>query len=50
MRVAALQMTSGTDVAANLRAASLGLAQAAEAGAELVVLPEYFCLLGRRHQ
>ena len=50
MQVAALQMTSGTDVAANLRAASLGLARAAEAGAELVVLPEYFCLLGRHER
>jgi nitrilase len=50
MRVAALQMISGTDVAANVRAAALGLAQAAEAGAELVVLPEYFCLLGRHER
>ena len=50
MQVAALQMTSSTDVAANVRAASLGLAQAAEAGAEVVVLPEYFCLLGRHER
>ncbi|MEI7786301.1 MAG: carbon-nitrogen hydrolase family protein [Betaproteobacteria bacterium] len=47
MKVAALQMVSGTDVAANLRAAAQGLAEAAQAGAELALLPEYFCLLGR---
>ena len=47
MKVAVLQMVSGTDVAANVRAAGLALAEAAEAGAELALLPEYFCLLGR---
>ena len=47
MKIAALQMVSGTDVAANVRAAGLALAEAAEAGAELALLPEYFCLLGR---
>lgn len=48
MKVAALQMVSATTVQANLERAGLLLAQAAEAGAELAVLPEYFCLLGRR--
>ena len=46
MKVAAIQMVSGTEVRANLSAARLGLAQAAHKGAELAVLPEYFCLLG----
>ncbi len=46
MKVAALQMVSGPDLAANLSAAGALLAQAAEAGAELAVLPEYFCLMG----
>lgn len=46
MRIAAIQMTSGTDVAANLRDAAVWIAQAAGSGAELVVLPEYFCLMG----
>lgn len=48
MKVAALQMVSATTVEANLARAGLLLTQAAEAGAELAVLPEYFCLLGRR--
>ena len=48
MKVAALQTVSGTSVAGNLDAAARLLAQAAEAGAELAVLPEYFCLMGAR--
>ncbi len=48
MKVAAIQMVSGTSVEPNLRAAHALLVQAASAGAELAVLPEYFCLLGRR--
>jgi nitrilase len=48
MKVAAIQMVSGTSVEPNLRQAHALLAQAAQAGAELAVLPEYFCLLGRR--
>jgi nitrilase len=48
MKVAALQMISGTQAEANLRAAHALLAEAAQAGAELAVLPEYFCLMGRR--
>ena len=47
MKVAAIQMVSGTDVQANLRSAGTALAQAAQAGAELALLPEYFCLLGQ---
>ncbi|MDP2817349.1 MAG: carbon-nitrogen hydrolase family protein [Polaromonas sp.] len=46
MHVAALQMVSGTSVQANLEAARQLLGQAAAQGAELAVLPEYFCLMG----
>ena len=48
MKVAAIQMVSTPDVARNLVAARQLLQQAADAGAELAVLPEYFCLLGRK--
>jgi predicted amidohydrolase len=47
-RIAALQMVSGPELAANLSVAERLLAEAAAAGAKLVVLPEYFCLIGRR--
>jgi nitrilase len=46
-RVAAVQMVSRPQVDANLRDAAQLIAQAARAGAQLVVLPEYFCLMGR---
>lgn len=48
MRVAAVQMVSGATVGPNLAAAHALLREAARAGAELAVLPEYFCLMGRR--
>ena len=44
-RVAAIQMTSGRDVAANLDAASAMLAEASGMGAQLLVLPENFAFL-----
>ncbi len=47
MKVAAIQMVSGADRDANLARARDLLAQARAQGAELAVLPEYFCLLGR---
>lgn len=47
-RVAAIQMVSGTDVAANLSRAAELIARAAGEGAQLVALPEYFCILGAR--
>ena len=47
MKAALLQMVSVTHMPANLDAAERLLAQAAQAGAELAVLPEYFCLMGR---
>ncbi|MSQ66250.1 MAG: carbon-nitrogen hydrolase family protein [Limnohabitans sp.] len=48
MKAALLQMVSGVSMLANLDAADDLLAQAAAQGAELAVLPEYFCLLGQR--
>lgn len=46
--VAAIQMVSAPDVAANLAAAGRLLGEAAEAGARLAALPENFYLIGRR--
>jgi nitrilase len=46
VRVAALQMTSGPEVSANLAAAAALLAEARDAGARLAVLPENFSLIG----
>ncbi len=48
MKIAALQMVSSPDVDRNLEIAARLIAQAADAGAALVALPEYFCLMGRR--
>ena len=45
-RVAALQMISGNDIAENLASAGRLIAQAAAAGARLLVLPEAFALFG----
>jgi predicted amidohydrolase len=47
MRIAALQMVSAPEVAPNLESAARLIAAAAAAGARLVALPEYFCILGR---
>jgi len=46
-RVAAVQMVSSTSVQDNLEQADVLIHQAAQAGAQLVVLPEYFFLMGR---
>ena len=46
MKVAALQMTSGLQVAANLATARRLLEAAAAAGARLAVLPENFAFMG----
>ena len=48
MKIAALQTVSATSVQANLAAARDLLDEAARLGAELAVLPEYFCLMGQR--
>ena len=47
-RVAAVQMVAGGDVAVNLAQAGPLIEDAARAGARLVVLPEYFGILGAR--
>ncbi len=47
-RVAAIQMVSTPVVADNLVAAAELIARAAGEGAQLVALPEYFCILGRK--
>lgn len=47
MKIAALQMVSTPRVDDNLETARRLIAQATRDGAGLVVLPEYFCLMGR---
>ncbi len=47
LKIAALQMVSTPDLDRNLAAARRLMAEAADGGARLVALPEYFCLLGR---
>ena len=47
-RVGLVQMVSTPSVAENLAAAAKLVAEAARQGAKLVVLPEYFCILGMR--
>lgn len=44
---ACVQMVSGTNVADNLKSAEQGIAKAANQGANLVILPEYFCIMGQ---
>ncbi|HSV68571.1 MAG TPA: carbon-nitrogen hydrolase family protein [Methylibium sp.] len=48
MKIAAVQMLSTPDVARNLERAAALVAEAAAAGAELIGLPEYFCLMGHQ--
>jgi len=46
--VAAVQMTSGAELAGNLEAAAALLGQARARGAQMAALPENFALMGRR--
>ncbi len=48
MQAAAIQMVSGTRLEGNLETARALLEQAAQGGAELAVLPEYFCVMGHK--
>ena len=48
VRVAAIQMISTTRVEENLNTAAALIAEAVADGAELVALPEYFPIMGRR--
>lgn len=48
VRVAAVQMASGPTVTANLEEAFRLIEEAAAKGAQLVVLPEYFCIMGMK--
>ncbi len=48
MKIAALQMVSAPDLHTNLLNARSLLDQSAGEGAELAVLPEYFCMLGAK--
>ncbi|MGB6103514.1 MAG: carbon-nitrogen hydrolase family protein [Pusillimonas sp.] len=47
-KVAAIQMVSSTRLDDNLRQAGDLIAEAAGSGAQLVALPEYFCIMGRK--
>lgn len=47
-RVAAVQTVTGTSLDANLARADALIAEAVRGGAELVLLPEYFCMMGRQ--
>ncbi|MDP1872333.1 MAG: carbon-nitrogen hydrolase family protein [Gallionella sp.] len=49
-KVAAIQMASGPNVAGNLSEAKRLIARAAEQGARLVVLPEFFAIMGMKEQ
>ena len=46
IQIAAIQMVSTAMPEENIRTASRLIKSAAEAGAQMVVLPEYFCLMG----
>lgn len=47
-KVAAIQMASSPQVASNLTEAKRLIQMASKAGAKLVVLPEYFCIMGNK--
>ncbi|MDO9023969.1 carbon-nitrogen hydrolase family protein [Zwartia sp.] len=47
-KVAGIQMVSAASVEQNLKTADMWIERAAAQGARLIVLPEYFCLMGRK--
>ncbi|MBO4228679.1 nitrilase-related carbon-nitrogen hydrolase, partial [Bradyrhizobium neotropicale] len=47
-RIAAIQTVTAIDVDHNLARADALLAEAAAQGAQLALLPEYFCMMGRK--
>ena len=49
-KVAAVQMASGTKVDGNLNEARRHIEKAAQQGAKLVVLPEFFAIMGKNEQ
>ena len=49
-KVAAIQMASGPNVAGNISEARRLIAKAVEQGARLVVLPEFFAIMGMNEQ
>ena len=48
IRIAAIQMAAGPNVAGNLEEAARLLDMAASQGAKLAALPEYFCIMGMK--
>jgi nitrilase len=50
LRIAAIQMASGPSVGANLIEAKRLIDQAAQQGAQMVLLPEYFALMGLQEE
>lgn len=46
VKVAVIQMVSSADILKNLESASYWITQAAEQGATIIALPEYFCFMG----
>ena len=46
LKVASIQMVSSADIKENLATASRLIKAAADSGAKLIALPEYFCLMG----
>ena len=46
LQIASIQMVSTPVLQENLDTANRLIGQAAKTGAQLVVLPEYFCLMG----
>jgi nitrilase len=50
LKIASIQMVSTPDIQENLNVAGSLIQEAAQDGAQVVVLPEYFCLMGLKDQ